>query len=114
METELQEQGDHQSEHFKTNLTELSTQSKTLDDKLRQWSGKLKGQLETKLKEQSERLETKLKGQSEQLSRQSEQFEAKLQEAVRPLSECHKVMHMLILVGEILRFQSDGLTYIVQ
>ena len=73
-------------------------------------------QLEAKLKEQNEQLETKMNEQSEQLKEQSEQLETKLkgqlevklnehseklseqfQEAVRQLSECHKVYTITVL-----------------
>ena len=64
-------------------------------------------QLEAKLQKQSDHMESELKEQSEQLKEQIGQFEAKLnqhsekqseqfQEAVRQLSECHKVYYSVL------------------
>ena len=53
---------------------------------------KQRQQLEAKLKEQSEQLEAKLRGQLEvKLNEHSEKLSEQFQEAVRQLSECHKV-----------------------
>jgi len=69
----MQEQGKRMKEQTEQN-----------QQRSQQLEASIKEELETMLKEQSEQLEAKLKEHSE---KQNEHFE----EAVRQLSECHKV-----------------------